>query len=104
MICYFLLRMAQQLEHEPEPFLADDFLQVATAPAGDLDETLRKSIVENVKVPFAELRDIGRMSGRRSGWNRFPINLAGWQFRFIDVDYSIKCIKNERAILHGFIV
>jgi len=80
---------------------AGDFAEIRPPPDIDLIEALRESVVENVKFFFAENSTIRFMDSRRRRRHRFAGGMMGWQFRLIDVDNGVKCIKEQRGIIHG---
>jgi hypothetical protein len=43
-------RVAQDIQHGSEAFLAGDFLEIASALCGDLGIALRESAIKNVKI------------------------------------------------------
>src|SRR5207247_146608 len=89
--------------HDFEPLLAKHFLEVGPPACRDLIETLRKSIIEHIKIDFAEQGAVRGVSGRRRSRDSLSVYRVGRQFRFVDMDDRVECIKNERAILHGSI-
>src|SRR5262245_13873650 len=96
-------RMTQQLEHNSEPLLTENFLQVSAPGRRYTCKALRKSAIKNVKIDFAEKLGIGVVNGRGGRGKFLSINMKGGQLRRIDMDDRIECIKNQGRVIHRFI-
>src|SRR2546426_2735762 len=96
--------VSQDAQQEPESFLASNLPMLRPPNFADLSKTLRESVIENVKIQFAEMLGVDFVDRRGSCPDRRSVHLASRQPVTIDMHHRVECIENERAIIHGSIV
>jgi hypothetical protein len=92
--------MTKQFEHDSEPLLTENFLQVCAPACRHTCKALRKSAIKYVKIDFAEKLCVGVVNGQGGRGKFLSINLKGGQLRRIDVDDRVECVENQGRVIH----